>query len=329
VRNVLVTGGAGYIGSHTSKALAGSGFRPIAYDDLSNGHRDAVRWGPLEVGDIMDPGRLSEVLQRWEPVAVIHFAGLIEAGVSVVDPLRFYRTNVEGSRQLLASMAEHEVRHIVFSSSAAVYGEPERTPIAEGHSLLPINPYGRTKLFVERMLADQAGASDLSYVALRYFNAAGADPDGEIGEAHEPESHALPLAIQSGLGLRPPFQIFGDDYPTPDGTAVRDFVHVSDLAAAHVLALARLLDGAAGSESFNVGTGIGVSVRELIDAVCRSLGAELPFGTSGRRPGDPAVLVAAPDRIKTVLGWQPNFEAFQDIVDTAVAWHRSQVAADA
>jgi UDP-glucose-4-epimerase GalE len=324
MENILVTGGAGYIGAHTCKALAGRDFQPIAYDDLSNGHAEAVRWGPLEEGDILDRARLAEVFERWRPAAVIHFAGLIEAGVSVREPLRFYRTNVEGSRLLLEVMGLSGVHIIVFSSSAAVYGEPETTPISEDHPLRPINPYGRTKLVVEEMLADQAAASELTYAALRYFNAAGADPKAEIGEAHEPESHALPLAILTGLGRRPRFEIYGTDYATPDGTAIRDFVHVSDLAQAHVLALDHLLEGGA-SKTFNVGTGIGVSVRQLIDAVGRVLGTAVAVAESARRPGDPAMLVAAPERLKTSLGWRPEFEDFQAIVETAVAWHRGRI----
>ena len=231
--NVLVTGGAGYIGAHTCKALSQAGYTPIAYDNLSNGHPEAVRWGPLEIGDILDRERLEATFRQWRPQAVIHFAGLIEVGRSVAEPLLFYRHNVDGSRCLLEAMAAFDVTAIVFSSSAAVYGEPENTPIPETHPLRPVNPYGRTKLAVEEMLADAAAASELRFAALRYFNAAGADPEHEIGERHEPETHALPLAILSGLGQRQMFEIFGTDYATPDGTAIRDFVHVSDLAQAH------------------------------------------------------------------------------------------------
>ncbi len=325
MRNILVTGGAGYIGAHTAKALAGAGFRPIAYDNFSNGHREAVRWGPLEEGDILDGARLAAVFERWRPAAVIHFAGLIEAGVSVREPLRFYQANVEGSCRLLEVMAASGVSHIVFSSSAAVYGEPETTPIREDHPLRPINPYGRGKLMVEQILADQASASDLGYIALRYFNAAGADPEGEIGEAHEPESHALPLAILTGLGQRPGFQIYGSDYPTPDGTAIRDFVHVSDLARAHVLALTHLLEGGT-SDIFNVGTGNGVSVRQMVDAVGRALGGELPLTLDARRAGDPASLVASAERLQATLGWHPEFDDFDAIVASAVDWHRRRIA---
>lgn len=325
MRNILVTGGAGYIGAHTAKALAGAGFRPIAYDNFSNGHREAVRWGPLEEGDILDGARLAAVFERWRPAAVIHFAGLIEAGVSVREPLRFYQANVEGSCRLLEVMAASGVSHIVFSSSAAVYGEPETTPIREDHPLRPINPYGRGKLMVEQILADQASASDLGYIALRYFNAAGADPEGEIGEAHEPESHALPLAILTGLGQRPGFQIYGSDYPTPDGTAIRDFVHVSDLARAHVLALTHLLEGGT-SDIFNVGTGNGVSVRQMVDAVGRALGGELPLTLGARRAGDPASLVASAERLQATLGWHPEFDDFDAIVASAVDWHRRRIA---
>ena len=322
--NVLVTGGAGYIGAHTCKALSQAGYTPIAYDNLSNGHRKAVRWGPLEIGDILDKERLEATFRQWRPQAVIHFAGLIEVGRSVAEPLLFYRHNVDGSRCLLEAMAAFDVAAIVFSSSAAVYGEPENTPIPETHPLRPVNPYGRTKLAVEQMLADAAAASELRFAALRYFNAAGADPEHEIGERHEPETHALPLAILSGLGERQMFEIFGTDYATPDGTAIRDFVHVSDLAQAHVCALRHLHDGGA-SDRYNIGTGIGVSVRELVTTVEKVLGREVPNREAPRRAGDPAVLVATPAKAMAELDWQPETGDFETIVKTAMAWHEATV----
>lgn len=318
--NVLVTGGAGYIGSHTCKALKRAGFTPITFDDLSNGHEQAVRWGPFERGDILDAARLAEVLARWRPLAVMHFAGLIEVGLSVKQPARFRRANVEGSRILLEAMAATGCKHIVFSSSAAVYGEPEETPIPETHPLRPLNPYGEGKAEVESLLAENTDAGRLRYVALRYFNAAGADPEGETGERHQPETHALPLAILAALGRGPAFRILGGDYPTPDGTAVRDYVHVSDLAQGHVRALQYLLDGGE-SVALNLGTGVGVSVAELVRSVGRVLGRSVPSGEAPRRAGDPAVLVAAPGRAKALLDWQAEIEDFDCIVRTAAAWH--------
>lgn len=314
---VLVTGGAGYIGAHTCKALARAGFTPVSYDDLSNGHGEAVRWGPLEEGDVLDAARLAQVIERWRPAAAVHFAGLIEVGLSVGEPARFRRVNVEGSRTLFAALAAAGIGTLVFSSSAAVYGEPETTPIPESHPIRPLNPYGEGKAEVEAMLA----RSGLRFAALRYFNAAGADPEGEIGEAHEPESHALPLAIQAALGQRARFRVFGRDYPTSDGTAVRDYVHVSDLARAHVAALERLLAGAA-SMALNLGTGTGVSVAELVAAVGAVVGRPVPAEDAPRRPGDPAVLVADPARARDLLDWRAEIDDFAAIVRTAVAWHR-------
>jgi len=318
--NVLVTGGAGYIGAHACKALSRAGFNPVSYDNLSNGHGEAVRWGPLERGDVLDATRLSEVLARWRPVAVMHFAGLIEVARSVREPALFQRTNVEGSRVLLAAMAAAGCERIVFSSSAAVYGEPEETPIPETHPLRPLNPYGAGKAEVEAILTQTAAAGRLRFAALRYFNAAGADPDGEIGERHEPETHALPLAILAALGRGPAFRIYGRGYPTPDGTAVRDYVHVSDLARGHVDALRYLLGGG-GSLAVNLGTGHGISVAELVRTVGAVLGRPVPTSDAPRRPGDPAVLVAAPARAEAMLDWRPEIEDFESIVRTAAAWH--------
>lgn len=317
---VLVTGGAGYIGAHACKALNSAGFTPVSFDDLSNGHAEAVRWGPLEKGDLLDAGRLAEVLARWRPVAVMHFAGLIEVGRSLAEPERFHRTNVEGSRTLLGAMAGAGCGHLVFSSSAAVYGEPTETPIPEGQPLRPLNPYGEGKARVEAMLAEAGAAGGLRYTALRYFNAAGADPDGEIGERHEPETHALPLAIRAALGCGPAFQVFGRDYATADGTAVRDYVHVSDLARGHVRALEYLLGGGE-STALNLGTGQGTSVAELVRTVGAVVGRPVPTRDAARRPGDPAVLVASPARAKALLDWRPEIEDFEGIVRTAVAWH--------
>lgn len=272
---VLVTGGAGFVGSHACKALAAEGFCPVAYDDLSNGCREAVQWGPLEVGSLQDTERLGAVFAHHRPVGVLHFAAFIEAGESVREPTRFYANNVGGTMALLSAMRAAAVDRLVFSSTAAVYGEPRQIPIAETHPLEPINPYGRGKLMVEQVLADIAAAQGGRFVALRYFNAAGADPDGDLGENHDPETHLIPLVLQATFGLRPEIAVFGTDYDTPDGTCIRDYVHVSDLARAHVLALRRLLDGGESLKA-NLGTGRGFSVREVIDAAAAVTGVPFP-----------------------------------------------------
>lgn len=299
---VLVTGGAGFIGSHACKALAASGCRPVVYDDLSNSDRDAVKYGPLEIGALADAARLADVFRRHRPAAAMHFAGFIEAGESVRNPGAFYRNNVGGALFLLQAMQEAGVDRLVFSSTAAVYGDPEHVPIPEDHPLRPVNPYGRSKLMVENILADMAAAHGLRYVALRYFNAAGADPDGELTENHRPETHLIPLVLQAAYGLRPDIAVFGDDYDTPDGTCIRDYVHVSDLADAHVRALRRLLDGGDGLTA-NLGTGRGHSVREVVETAARVVGRAVPVRAAARRPGDPARLVADPALARRELGW--------------------------
>lgn len=319
--NIVVTGGAGYIGSHTCKALAAAGHTPIAFDDLSNGHRDAVRWGPFVEGDIADRAALSEVFTEHAPAAVIHFAGLIEVGHSVRDPAAFWRTNVTGTWTLLEAMRAGGVDRIVFSSTAAVYGQPATVPIAEDAPTLPVNPYGDTKLAAERMLASHAGAYGLGFAALRYFNAAGADPEGELGERHDPETHLIPLVLQAASGARERIDVFGTDYPTPDGTAVRDYVHVSDLAAAHVLAVEHLIAGGANLFA-NLGTGKGYSVREIVETCRRVTGAAIPHRDAARRAGDPPSLVAAIGRAGAVLGWEPRSSDLEAIVRTAWDWHR-------
>lgn len=316
---VLVTGGAGFVGSHTCKALAKAGYLPVVYDDLSNGVEDAVRWGPLEVGALEDEAHLASVVARHKPVAVVHFAAFIEAGESVREPGRFYRNNVAGTLSLLQVMREADIKRVVFSSTAAVYGNPERTPIPESHPLRPVNPYGRSKLMVEEILADVAAAQGLCYAALRYFNAAGADPDGELGENHHPETHLIPLVIQAAFGLRPEIAVFGTDYDTPDGTCIRDYVHVSDLAAAHVLALRRLLNSGENLVA-NLGTGQGYSVREVINAVQEVIGLPVRVREAGRRPGDPAVLVAKADHARKALGWCPVHSQLRKEVADAAGW---------
>lgn len=317
---VIVTGGAGFIGSHSCKALARAGFRPVAVDNLSNGSADAVRWGPLERGSLEDAGFLDAVFRHYRPVGVLHFAALIEAGLSVTDPGRFYRNNVAGTLALTEAIDRAGVTALIFSSTAAVYGNTGGAPIVETQPLVPVNPYGRSKLMVEEILTDMAGANGgLRFTALRYFNASGADPDGELGERHDPETHLIPLVLQAALGQRPEIRVFGTDYPTADGTCVRDYVHVSDLASAHVLALRRLLDGG-GNQRLNLGNGRGFSVREVIGAVERVTGLPVRSRDGDRRPGDPAILIADATAARRHLGWTPAYPDIEDHVRHAAAW---------
>lgn len=319
---VLVTGGAGYVGSHACLALHEAGFRPVVYDNLTNGHAAFVQWGPLEIGDIRDRERLDQVLATHRPVAILHFAALIEVGESVLHPGRFYDNNVGGTITLIEAARAAGIGAMVFSSTCATFGAPVQMPMGEDHPQQPLNPYGRSKLIVEQMLADYERYSGLRSVSLRYFNAAGADEHGRIGERHEPETHAIPLALQAVLGQRSGFKLFGDDYDTRDGTAIRDYVHVSDLADAHVRALRYLLEGGA-TTSFNLGTGNGTSVRELLTAVEAVTGKPFPVEVVGRREGDAPMLVANGTRCEAVLGWKPQ-RSLQDIVASALAWHTAE-----
>jgi UDP-arabinose 4-epimerase len=318
---VLVTGGAGYVGSHACKALAGSGFEPVALDNLVAGHDWAVKWGPFEQGDIGDRECLDALIERHSPVAVMHFAAFAYVGESVRDPGKYYRNNVAGTLTLLEAMRDHGVRHFIFSSTCATYGVPDRIPIPEDAPQAPINPYGASKLMVERILADFDTAHALRSVSLRYFNAAGADPDGELGEVHDPETHLIPLALDAAAGCGPELTVFGDDYDTPDGTCIRDYVHVSDLAEAHVLALRRLQDSDF-SDALNLGTGKGASVLEVIGAVERATGKPVPRAVGPRRAGDPPVLVSEASRAIEALGWKPAHSDLDTIVSTAWAWHQ-------
>lgn len=322
---VLVTGGAGYIGSHTCKALARAGHTPIAYDNLSHGHRWAVKWGPLEEGDVRDRERLMDVLRRYRPEAAIHFAAYAYVGESVERPLAYYDNNVNGSLTLLEAMRSCGVARLVFSSSCAVYGTPERLPIDEGQLLAPINPYGATKRMVEQMLADAAGAHDLRSVSLRYFNAAGADLDGELGEAHDPEPHLIPRVLEAATVGGTVF-VYGDDYETRDGTCERDYIHVTDLADAHVRALEHLAE-ANGVTAFNLGTGAGHTVREIVDAATRVTGRPVSVQVGERRAGDPAALVADGGRAQSVLGWRPLHSSLDTILGSAWTWRRGHGAA--
>ena len=323
-RGVLVTGGAGYIGSHTCKALAAAGYSPVALDNLVHGHRWAVRWGPFEQADLADREAIERVLRRHDIGAVIHFAAYAYVGESMADPGKYFRNNVAHTLNLLEAMRAVGVGRIVFSSTCATYGVPEAVPIAEGERQLPVNPYGESKLFIERALYWQGAAHGLRWTALRYFNAAGADPDGEIGEDHDPETHLIPLAIETALGRRRELQVLGTDYPTPDGTAVRDYVHVTDLADAHVRAL-RHVESEGPSGALNLGTGRGHSVREVIAMVERVSGRKVNARNAPRRAGDPPVLVAAPGRARELLGWEPRWSSLETIVQTAHRWHSAHL----
>ncbi len=318
--NVLVTGGAGYIGSHTAKILKAAGHEPIVLDNLTCGHTWAVQWGPLEQGDLADVAFLRGVFDRHAIGAVIHFAANAYVGESMTDPSKYFRNNTFNTLNLLDTMVARGVTLMVFSSTCATYGDPQRIPIDESHPQAPVNPYGESKLFVERILHWYGKAYDLRSVALRYFNASGADPDGAIGEVHDPETHLIPLVIEAALGRRPPVSVFGSDYPTPDGTAIRDYIHVMDLADAHVQALAYLAGGGA-STAINLGTGRGHSVREVIQTVEQVGGAPVPSTTAPRRGGDPPQLVADARRAQDVLGWRPRYPDLRTIIEHAWTWH--------
>jgi len=318
---ILVTGGAGYVGAHVCKALAARGYRPVVYDNLVYGHEAAVKWGPLEIGDIADRATLDSAIERHRPAAVMHFAAFTYVGESVADPGKYYRNNVVGTLSLLEAVRDHQIHRLVFSSTAATYGTPDVIPIPEDAAKTPINPYGQSKWTAETMIADFAAAHGLRAAALRYFNAAGADPDGEIGECHDPESHLIPLAMQAVTGDGPPLTLFGDDYPTPDGTCIRDYIHVADLADAHVRAL-EWLDGNSGAHALNLGTGRGASVREVLDAIERVAGKPVPHLIGPRRVGDPAELISDPAKAMRELGWAPKMSDLDLIVATAWAWHQ-------
>lgn len=317
---VLITGGAGYIGSHTAKALARQHFEPIVLDDFRSGHRWAVKWGRLAEGDLADPEFLRAVFAREKPEGVIHFAAEIQVGESVKNPRKYFWNNAVSTLKLLDAMLAASVKHIVFSSSAAIYGDPDVTPIPEDHPARPVSPYGESKLFVEHVLRSYEAAYGLRWAALRYFNASGADPEGGLGEEHRPESHLIPLVIAAALGRRPLIEVYGTDYPTPDGTAIRDYIHVTDLAEAHVRALRHLLEGGP-SVALNLGTGRGHSVREVIAAVAEAARIDPPYRDGPRRPGDPPFLVADCSRARQVLAWETKHSNLEEIVRTAWKWH--------
>ena len=317
---ILVTGGAGYVGSHTVRELVRRGERVVVLDDLSEGHREAVEGVELVTADLSEPAQarqgLDSVFQSEEIDVVLHFAGRAYVGESVREPGKYYKNNLGGGIELLEAVARNQVPAVIFSSTCAIYGEPEVVPIPETHPQRPVSPYGRTKRVFEEALADFEVAYGTRHVNLRYFNAAGAHPDGDLGEDHRPETHLIPLACEAAMGNRPPLAIFGDDYETPDGTCIRDYIHVVDLAAAHVMALDALREGAA-STSYNLGTGKGYSVLEVVDTVERISGKDVPAERTERRAGDPPRLVAASEKIQQELGWKPSFASLDAIVETA------------
>lgn len=321
---VMVVGGAGYIGSHMVKLLGQSGHEVVTYDNLSEGHLAAVTCGRFVEGDLMDRDLLESTLKECEIEAVIHFAASALVGESVENPSKYYQNNVVATFSLLEAMRGAGVSKIVFSSTCATYGQPEAIPISEEESQSPVNPYGFTKLVIEKMLSDYAKAYGFGYAALRYFNASGASPDGDIGEDHDPESHLIPIVLQVALGQRPKIYIFGDNYPTPDGTCIRDYIHVDDLCTAHLLALNKL---EAGTElKLNLGTGVGQSVREIIRACEEVTGREIPAVIDERREGDPAELVADPRKAHQVLGWEAKYTDVKKTIESAWAWHQSHPA---
>jgi UDP-glucose 4-epimerase len=325
MENILVAGGAGYIGSHTCLDLLNKGFKPIVYDNLSNGHAEFVKWGPLETGDIRDRKKLEEVLKTYKPQAIIHFAAAIEVGESVRDPGAYYDNNVAGTITLLRAAQAAGIDKIVFSSTCATYGAPSSIPMNETHAQSPLNPYGRSKLIVEQILQDLDRYQGLRSCILRYFNAAGADPECRIGEWHTPETHAIPIAMDAAMGRRPYFQVLGTDYDTRDGSCVRDFVHVLDLADAHTRAIEHLLNNGT-SQALNLGTGHGTTVKELLETVRNVVGKSFDVRFGPRREGDSPALVADNDLARRTIGWSPRHD-LRSIIDTAWNWHSNHLPA--
>ncbi|MGB3311961.1 MAG: UDP-glucose 4-epimerase GalE [Nodosilinea sp.] len=326
IKTILVTGGAGYIGSHAVMALQQAGYRVLILDNLVYGHRDLVEKvlkTELIEGSTLDKALLKSIFSRYDISAVMHFSAYAYVGESVSDPAKYYENNVVGTLSLLDAMVEAGIKNFVFSSTCATYGVPQEMPITETHPQNPINPYGATKLMVERILTDYDKAYDFRSVRFRYFNAAGADPNGLLGEDHNPETHLIPLVLQTALGKRESISVFGTDYPTPDGTCVRDYIHVCDLADAHILGLEYLLKGGE-SNVFNLGNGSGFSVREVIDAAARVTGKTIPVVEVERRPGDPPALVGGSDRARSVLGWNPQYADIDTILTHAWAWHQTR-----
>jgi UDP-glucose 4-epimerase len=321
---VLVTGGAGYIGSHCCKELHKKGYYPVVIDNLVYGHRENTKWGDFFEGDIADPKLMTEILGSHDIQAIIHFAAYAYVGESMIAPMKYYKNNVQKTIDLLHSAIKYKIKHFIFSSSCAVYGMPHTIPIDEQHSRSPISPYGRSKFMVEEILSDCSKAYPFQYISLRYFNAAGADPEGDIGEQHDPETHLIPLILDVAAGRADTIQVFGTDYQTKDGSCIRDYIHVTDLVAAHVLALQKLLDGET-SSCINLGTGRGFSVLEAIKTASKITGKKISYTTADRRPGDPAELVSSNEKAALELGWRPNYTNLEDIMQTAWNWHQSMV----
>jgi UDP-glucose-4-epimerase GalE len=317
---ILVVGGAGYIGSHMCKYLAGHGCQPVVLDNLSLGHQQAVQWGPLYRGEMDDPVLLKTIFSRHDIKAVMHFAALCYVGESVQEPLKYYRNNIAETLGLAAAMHVHGINKLIFSSTYATYGEPDFLPITEDHPQRPINPYGRSKLMMEQIFADLDAATGLQTVCLRYFNAAGADPEGELGEDHNPETHLLPLVLQAAQGRCDGITVFGSDYPTPDGTCIRDYIHVHDLAQAHFLSLQHLLQGGT-SRKYNLGNGSGYSILDVLAVATRLTGKKIVYKFAERRAGDPATLVGSAEKIIEELDWQPLYGNLDVIFETAWNWH--------
>ncbi len=323
MRNILVTGGAGYIGSHVVKALGEKGFTVLVYDNLSKGYKDAVLCGELIVGDLADTKLLDHTIKEFKPAAIMHFAAFIEVGESVINPIKYYQNNVGNTLNLLSVLVKHQVNKFIFSSSAAVYGNPEKVPITEDEKINPINPYGQSKAIVERALRELSTAIEFRHVSLRYFNAAGADPEARIGERHNPESHLIPLILKAAKGERQSIRVYGTDYPTPDGTCIRDYINIGDLVDAHLLSLQHLLDGGK-SDYFNCGYGHGYSVKEVIDIARKVTGIGFAVEETNRRSGDPPMLVADSSKLKQKLSWKPKYDSLEYIVKTAWEGEKKQ-----
>jgi len=322
VNNILVTGGAGYIGSHACKAVKKAGFTPVSYDNLCTGWQDAVKFGPFERGDLLDRARLDEVFAKYSPVAVMHFAALSQVGESMAEPGKYWRNNVIGSLNLIEAAVAAECKNFVFSSTCATYGDQDNVVLDEDSVQLPINSYGASKRAIEDMLRDFQTSDGLESVIFRYFNVAGADPEGEVGEFHQPETHLVPLMLDAIDGKRAALTVFGADYDTPDGTCIRDYVHVCDLVDAHVFGLKWLADGK-GSRVFNLGTGTGFSVRQVIDHSRSVTNREVPFEIGARRPGDCTKLVSGSSRARAELGWEPHRSTLQQMISDAWRWHQT------
>ncbi len=319
--NIVIAGGAGYIGSQVNRELCRRGIGTIVIDNLSTGHAEFARWGRFLRCDLNDRDELKTIFSSRPVAAVMHFSAFTYVGESVTDPQKYYRNNLANTLNLLQVMLEHDVKRFIFSSSCAVYGDPETVPINETHPCRPLSPYGQSKLMVERILADYSTAYDLEYVSLRYFNAAGADPDCETGEWHEPETHLIPLVLDAAMGRRRDVEIYGTDYETADGTCVRDYIHIADLADAHIRAL-EYLEGGGMSQAFNLGNGGGFSVREVIETTRKVTGAAIPVRETARRPGDPAALISDSSKARSVLGWEPRYTRLEEIIGTAWTWHQ-------